>query len=147
MNQSKLKFLFLLWLVVLGSLTLFQNNTSVQDQAKAHNELCQNSFETNESKISQLSSTQSELIIHWPREAQDIGGLILNIKEKMNTTNMALLQSCAIKNLGTETTPNTAQLFALGELVKLTNTETNTNWKSYVKVVESTLTQLKQGAN
>ncbi len=139
MIQKHKRFLFILWSFVIVSYLLFQNFTQDVSPKVLHNESCQQAFDLNQSRLLNVSRLHADLLASWPKDVASPQASMNNLSVLLMEANQKMYGACFVES--GEVRPS--HQLALDELKKLSQTESNVNWKNYIAILETTMNQLK----
>ncbi len=105
-----------------------------------HNEACQQALNVNQSRILNINGIHTNLQAAWPSGASDIHSSVSALTTELLAANQQIYDSCVAEGESVRS----SQLYALAELKKLANLETNPSWRVYVSALESTLKNVKE---
>ncbi len=139
MIKKHWRYLGVLWLFVLLSFALFQNFNQELDKITLHNDSCKQALDTNQGRILNINSAQSNLTSVWPKETSDISQTLRALNSTLIESNQKLYSDCQVEG----SVIQLSHQIALEELNKLTDANSNLAIKEYISLVDSAYAQLK----
>jgi hypothetical protein len=138
---TKSRFLAFLWLFIGCNFVFFQNSTRNGSPAELHNDLCKQNQDLNESRILQSKVIQTDLLSLWPKSANSPADGLKSTSDHLLDANRRMFEACLADSEGVRESQN----LALSEMKKLADPDSNHTWKSYLALIESTITSLRKG--
>jgi hypothetical protein len=137
----KVRFLSVLWIFVICDFVLFQNFTQSGSATELHNDMCKQSLDLNETRISQVDAVKGKLLAAWPPgTSANPNAALKSMNAILKDGDRQIYEACL-----TDGAVRDSHTYALVELKKFADPDSNNAWKRYVNTLEGALDSLNKG--